>query len=105
MKHINLDALPLAELIKIEKQLPKAIKKAKKLEKATLRKKMEKLAADSGFDLSEVISTETKKPKYKVKAKYRNPADKDETWTGRGRKPKWAQKLLSEGGSLEDVLI
>ncbi len=105
MKSIDLSTLPLSELIRIEKQLPKAIKKAKKLEKSILRKKMEILAAESGFDLDEVISSDIKKPKYKVKAKYANPADKNETWTGRGRKPKWAEKLLNEGGSLEDVLI
>jgi DNA-binding protein H-NS len=105
MKSIDLNTLPLSELLKIEKKLPKAILKAKKLEKTALRKKMEKLAAESGFDLSEVISGDIQKPKYKVKAKYRNPADENETWTGRGRKPRWAQKLLNEGGSLEDVLI
>jgi DNA-binding protein H-NS len=40
----------------------------------------------------------------KVPPKYRNPADKTQTWTGRGRMPAWAEEL-SEAGKLEKALI
>ncbi|MGY6274628.1 H-NS histone family protein [Methylomonas sp. MgM2] len=33
----------------------------------------------------------------KVAAKYRNPADASQTWTGRGLAPKWMQELLAQG--------
>jgi len=33
----------------------------------------------------------------KVAAKYRNPADASQTWTGRGLAPKWMQELLAAG--------
>lgn len=33
----------------------------------------------------------------KVAAKYRNPANPSQTWTGRGLAPKWMQELLSTG--------
>ena len=39
----------------------------------------------------------------KVDPKYRNPANKQETWTGRGRQPKWVVALLKAGKKLEDV--
>ena len=39
----------------------------------------------------------------KVAPKYRNPANKQETWTGRGRQPKWVVALLKAGKKLEDV--
>lgn len=29
----------------------------------------------------------------------------DQTWTGRGRQPKWVEDYLAAGGSLEDVRI
>ena len=105
MNKINLYSLPLAELIRIEKELPKAIVKAKKSEKIVLRKKIEALAAKSGFELDEILSKKPKKQKRTVKPKYKNPDDHAQTWTGRGRKPKWAEKFLKEGGSLEDLLI
>ncbi|MEY4719171.1 MAG: hypothetical protein RL563_1789 [Pseudomonadota bacterium] len=33
----------------------------------------------------------------KVAARYRNPADSLQTWTGRGLAPKWMQELLAAG--------
>ena len=41
----------------------------------------------------------------KIKPKYRNPADRTQTWTGRGLKPKWLQAALAEGKSLSDFAI
>ncbi len=40
-----------------------------------------------------------------VAAKYRNPKNGSETWTGRGLKPKWVASLESQGYSLNDLLI
>jgi DNA-binding protein H-NS len=33
----------------------------------------------------------------KVAPKYRNPADANQTWTGRGRTPLWVQALQTAG--------
>ena len=41
----------------------------------------------------------------KLKPKYRNPADRSETWAGRGLKPKWLAGFLKKGRKLEDVAI
>ena len=40
-----------------------------------------------------------------VTAKYRNPDNPEETWAGRGRKPKWVEDKLAQGSSLDDLLI
>lgn len=40
----------------------------------------------------------------KVPPKYRNPKDKEQTWTGRGRMPLWAAEL-HEAGRLNRALI
>lgn len=42
--------------------------------------------------------------KAKVEAKYRN-TDTGETWSGRGRKPKWMEQKLASGMKQEDFLI
>ena len=101
---IDLNTLSLAELVRIQKELPKVITKVKATEKAALRKEIEALAAKSGFDITEVFSSKTK-ARRPVKPKYRNPADTTQTWAGRGRKPKWVNALLQGGGSLDDVRI
>ena len=40
-----------------------------------------------------------------VAAKYRNPDNLTETWSGRGRKPRWVKEQLASGKSLESLLI
>jgi DNA-binding protein H-NS len=41
----------------------------------------------------------------KLKAKYRNPADKSQTWAGRGIRPRWLVAALKGGKKLEDFAI
>ncbi|MBW2493987.1 MAG: H-NS histone family protein [Deltaproteobacteria bacterium] len=36
---------------------------------------------------------------------YRNPDNSAETWTGRGRQPRWVRDALAAGMSLEDLAI
>ena len=40
-----------------------------------------------------------------VAPKYRSPTNPSETWSGRGRKPKWVEEHLAAGKSLEALLI
>ncbi|MGZ9032950.1 MAG: H-NS histone family protein [Rhodospirillales bacterium] len=37
--------------------------------------------------------------------KYRNPDNPEETWSGRGRQPRWVQAALAEGETLDDLAI
>jgi DNA-binding protein H-NS len=41
----------------------------------------------------------------KVAPKYRNPADKRDTWTGRGRQPLWLVAAVKSGKKLDSFLI
>jgi len=41
----------------------------------------------------------------KVAPKYRNPANTKETWTGRGKQPRWMAELTAKGKKPEDFLI
>jgi DNA-binding protein H-NS len=40
-----------------------------------------------------------------VKAKYRNPEDRSQTWAGRGLRPRWLVALMKQGKKLEDFAI
>ena len=89
--------------------------------KATLAK-LVSVARSSGFELHELVGVQTAasdtkrraaapaksvkgKKRGKVAPKYRNPANKTETWTGRGRQPLWVKGVIEGGGSLDDVSI
>lgn len=41
----------------------------------------------------------------KVEPKYRNPANSKETWTGRGKHPRWMSREIARGKRPEDFLI
>ena len=41
----------------------------------------------------------------KVAPKYRNPAYDKDSWTGRGRQPRWVAAEIANGRKLEDLLI
>lgn len=45
------------------------------------------------------------KPKSKVKAKYANPENPSQTWSGRGISPKWVADYVAKGGNKDDLLI
>jgi len=38
-------------------------------------------------------------------AKYRNPEDPKQTWTGRGKRPGWLKDAINSGKKLEDLRI
>ena len=44
------------------------------------------------------------KPRWAVAAKYRNPVTGD-TWSGRGRAPKWLADALAKGRSRDEFLL
>jgi DNA-binding protein H-NS len=41
----------------------------------------------------------------KVEPQYHNPADKGQTWSGRGRQPKWIAEGIAGGKQLADFRI
>ena len=41
----------------------------------------------------------------KVRPKYRNPERPSETWSGRGKQPRWVSAHLKSGKEVDDLLI
>lgn len=103
---LNLNKMSIAELNKLISDAQIAL--AKKQEVA---EKVRKLAKDNGLEISDLLAADkpnkakAKKPRGKVAPKYKNPANGSETWTGRGRQPRWVADALTGGKSLEDLLI
>lgn len=67
-----------------------------------------KLAASVGatVEISEASERGSKAVRTgKVAAKYRNPADHSQTWTGRGMKPVWLRELLNKGRNISEFAI
>ena len=91
----------LADLITRAKQR-QADLAAEKIVK--LREKVQALVKSEGFSMDDVVGG-SRKPRAKVKPKYRNPADKSATWSGRGKRPRWFVAALAAGKKEKDLLI
>ena len=46
-----------------------------------------------------------RRPYPKVEPKFRNPRDPSDTWSGRGKQPRWVTELLVAGRDLDEFRI
>lgn len=102
---LDLDMLTLKELRELRGRIDKAISTFDDRRKRELVSKIEELAREHGFALADLTDTLSARKRGPVAAKYVNPADPDQTWTGRGRKPRWVSEALEGGKSLDDLTI
>ncbi len=98
------DKLTLKELQELRIRVEKQIVSAQERERTALRAKFESMASDAGFGLSDLFGSRSTKGK-SVAAKYMNPDNPAETWSGRGRKPKWLAAKLDKGKKQSDFAI
>src|ERR687887_2761229 len=110
---INIATIPTLKLKQLFKDIETELKHRDVTDKREALEMMRDIAAEYGLNLSEVINKEgrldTKKPKSKNAdqaslPKYINPDNPDQTWRGRGQKPKWLKEALAKGKTLEEFL-
>ena len=74
-----------------------------------VRAEIQRLAASVGRSAEEVLSAASAGKRRKNDAplvvKFRNTANPDETWSGRGKRPRWLQDALANGASLEEFAV
>ncbi len=105
---VKLDKLSIKELNEVLQEAEKQIETRKKTELKTIRKQVKELIKDNGYtpaDIFPALKSTTKVETKKVAPKYRNPKNADQTWTGRGRKPKWVEEHLNKGKKLTSLTI
>jgi len=103
---INVEKMSLKDLLELEHKVQKAIGNAKDRERAELKHKIQTMAEHSGFSVNELFGGRgASKGRSSGIAKYKNPENHSETWTGRGRKPNWLIARLSKGAKMADFEI
>jgi DNA-binding protein H-NS len=96
--------MSLTELQELELKVKKAKLNVQQRSRTELRQKLESMAAQAGFKLSDLFGGRGGKGR-KVAAKYANPDNPSETWSGRGRKPRWLAARLKAGDRIDRFLI
>lgn len=119
---IDIDSLSSKELTSLINQAKKrktTLTKRKPITK--VRKRLAQVAKTEGYTIAELFGgsaaatagsatttsapRKTRKSTGKVAPKYRNPDNASETWTGRGRQPRWLTAFTDVGRSRDDFLI
>lgn len=105
---VKLDKMSRSELETLRNDIDKAIVDLRKKEKKDALAAAQKAAAEFGFSLEELTSKRGAKGAgkgTKAEAKYLNPENPTQTWTGKGRQPNWFKEAVSGGKSATDLLI
>jgi DNA-binding protein H-NS len=106
MARVPVEKMSLKQIMALEAQIADAKVRVAEEAKSELKAKIDALLAGSGFTIADLYPALGRGRKgSKSVAKYANPEDRSQTWTGRGRKPNWLVARLKKGAKLEDFAI
>jgi DNA-binding protein H-NS len=100
----SVDKMSYAELSDMELRIQRAKAAKQNIERVELRQKVIDLIKSHGFQLSDIIGG-GRKSMAKVAIKYRDPANPQNTWTGRGRMPRWMTAATRGGKAKRDDFL
>jgi DNA-binding protein H-NS len=105
---MDLSTLSVFELRDLEQRIPAELKRREAQDKINILNEVRAFAKARGYAIEDLMSKEVKIKTTvgnKVKVKYRHPVNPELEWTGRGRKPKWVEAWVADGGSLDNLLV
>jgi DNA-binding protein H-NS len=100
----GLDDMSYAELSQMQVRIERLKIEKQTAERAALRERIRSMVKEAGFEIKDIFGAGGK-GKGSVAIKYRDPENPQNTWTGRGRMPRWLA-AATKGGKVrrEDFL-
>ena len=95
-------SMTTAELWELYDEVTTILSRRMAAEKAKLEERLRRIEGTAGSARTE---ERVRRPYPPVLPKYRNPKDPSETWSGRGKQPRWLKAQLRAGKKLNDLLI
>lgn len=113
MRKLDLTTMQFDELWQLYEELTKVLADKVLAERRELEDRLAKLnrveiVRDVGSNLPLSLSMTDRAPRRrypKVLPKYRNPLAPSQTWSGRGKQPRWVIAALETGQRLDDLKI
>lgn len=120
---IDLEGMSRGDLMKLRTDVDKAIAGVADREKRAALKAAEQAAREHGFSLADLMeggrgtggrgagrrgrsaAGASSGGEGASEAKFRNPDNAEQTWSGRGRRPRWVHDAEAAGRSLEEMRI
>ncbi len=109
-KKLNLDAMSVDEMWQLHEEISQVLSVRLTSEKGQLEKRLAQLRRETRLaepaDAQPLKDAPRERRKYpRVFPKYRNPDEPSETWSGRGKQPRWLAAALKIGHSIEEFVI
>lgn len=103
MADIDLSGLNIDELTNLVGKAQTEMASREKKRRKDLRSEIERRVAADGYKLNDIFpelgnGAAGGRQRQKRPAKYRNPQNPDDTWSGIGRTPKWVAAIVEERG-------
>ncbi|QIE40981.1 H-NS histone family protein [Meridianimarinicoccus aquatilis] len=105
MADIDLTNMSLEELKTLKNQVARAIDSYEERRKKEALSVIEAKARELGFSIGELYAAPKKGASAPRPAKYQNPENAEQTWSGRGRQPQWFKDAVEAGATPDDLLI
>jgi len=99
-----LDKMSYGELADMERQIARLKVEKQNTERLELRQKLTDMAKQHGFDIHDLFA-KGRRGKGMVAVKYRDPKNRENTWTGRGRMPRWMAAATKGGKAKKDDFL
>jgi len=109
-RKLNLDAMSIDEMWQLHEEISGVLSVRLTSEKRELEKRLAQLRREREMRQSEQAEGLNGPPRERRKyprvfPKYRNPNEPSETWSGRGKQPRWLVAALKAGHSMEEYVI
>ena len=105
MRDDPIEKMTIKELKDLQVSIDRHIATKQAEERNALREQFREMAEASGFTLPEVLGSGKGGKGRTAAAKFANPDNPSETWSGRGRQPRWMVAKLKSGGKPEDFAL
>ena len=99
----NIENMSFAELSAMQARIERAKIEKQTAERAAVKQKLMDIAKQSGFDIRDLFVGRNGKGKGKVAVKYRDKSGN--TWTGRGRMPRWMTAATKGGKAKKENFL
>lgn len=102
---MDLSNLSASDLRNLQEQVKRELKKRETQDLQKAKEEIFAIAQRVGLPLKELIATNPRGKGGTVAARFRNPDDQAQQWTGRGRQPKWVKDWVDAGKSIDELRI
>jgi DNA-binding protein H-NS len=100
----SLDNMSYAQLAQMQARIERLKIEKQNAERAELRERIVAMVKEAGFELQDIFG-KGRKGKGSVVVKYRDPQNPENTWTGRGRMPRWMVAATKGGKAKKEEFL